>query len=74
VTNPESLRSSVADDVLERLRTHPSDTRLSAREKELPMTALFKLSRGSLDELEEELVAHAQRINAAEYAFLELVR
>jgi len=38
------------------------------------MTALFKLSRGSLDELEEELVAHAQRINAAEYAFLELVR
>ena len=38
------------------------------------MTALFKLSRRSLDELEEELVAHAQRINAAEYAFLELVR
>jgi hypothetical protein len=43
-------------------------------EKKLPMTALFKLSRRSLDELEEELVAHAQRINAAEYAFLELVR
>ena len=38
------------------------------------MTALFKLSRRSLDELEEELVAHAQRINAEEYAFLELVR
>ena len=38
------------------------------------MTALFKLSRRSLDELEEKLVAHAQRINAAEYAFLELVR
>ena len=29
------------------------------------MTAMFKLSRRSLDELEQELVAHAQRINAA---------
>lgn len=38
------------------------------------MTALFTLPRRSLDELEEELIAHAQRINAAEYAFLELVR
>ncbi len=38
------------------------------------MTAMFKLSRRSLDELEQELVVHAQRINAEEYAFLELVR
>jgi hypothetical protein len=38
------------------------------------MTALFKLSRRSLDELEAALVAHAQRMNAAEYASLELVR
>ena len=38
------------------------------------MTALFTLSRRSLDELEAAIVAHAQRINAAEYAFLELVR
>lgn len=38
------------------------------------MSALFKLSRRSLDELEAAIVAHAQRINAAEYAFLELVR
>lgn len=30
------------------------------------MTALFTLPRRSLDELEEELIAHAQRINAAE--------
>ena len=38
------------------------------------MSALFTLSRRSLDELEAAIVAHAQRINAAEYAFLELVR
>ncbi|MCG3171819.1 MAG: hypothetical protein CALGDGBN_03524 [Pseudomonadales bacterium] len=38
------------------------------------MTALFRLPRRSLDELEQELVDHAQRINAAEYAFLELLR
>jgi len=38
------------------------------------MTALFKLPRRPLDELEQQLVAYAQRINAAEYAFLELVR
>jgi hypothetical protein len=38
------------------------------------MTAMFRLPRRSLDELEEALVAHAQRMNAAEYAFLELVR
>jgi hypothetical protein len=38
------------------------------------MTAVFKLSPRSLDQLEEELVAHAQRVNAEEYALLVLVR
>jgi hypothetical protein len=38
------------------------------------MSAMFKLPRRPIDELEEALIAHAQRMNAAEYAFLELVR
>ena len=38
------------------------------------MTAAFALSRRSLDQLEYEIVAHAKRLNASEYAFLALVR